>query len=194
MSNTKNYSFFAMLFRQKYMLRWSMMRNNTPETLSQHSMECALLAHALATIGNTLYGKQYNADRAAVLGLLHDAAEVYTSDLPTPIKYFSPQLQHSYAQIEQAATDRLLEGLPPDLAPAYKELFNSTDSELNFLVHAADKLCAYIKCLNECNDHNSEFEAARQATLQKLQQYHCPEVDYFLQYLLPAFTLPLDKL
>jgi len=188
------YGFYAMVFRQKYINRWSMMRNNTVETLSTHSMECAVLAHALALIGNTLFGKNYNPDRVAVLALYHDVPEVYTSDLPTPVKYYNEEMRKNYDLIENEAIERLMKGLPEELRDSYRSIFSDEDKESRFLVKAADKLCAYIKCINECNDHNSEFKAAKEACEKKVKEYSCQEVDYFLEYLLPAFSCTLDEL
>jgi len=188
------YSFYAMLFRQKYMRRWSMMRNVTEETLSEHSMECAVLAHALAVIGNTVSGKSYNADHVAVVALYHDAPEVYTSDLPTPVKYFDEDMRKTYAKVEEYAIDTLLGKLPKQVQQTYRELLICTDPETEKLVKMADKLCAYIKCLQELKSGNMEFKAAAESTLKKINEYKSEELAYFLEHCLPAFEKNIDEL
>lgn len=189
-------SFFALLFRQKYIVRWGLMRNTVPETLSEHTAETAVIAHALAVIGNTVFGKSYNCDRAASLALFHDAPEVYTSDLPTPIKYFSPEMKRGYDVIEEQAIGKLLSKLPEELKPAYSSLFSASetaDPEMR-LVKIADKLCAYIKCLSETSGGNREFVSAGKATKEKLDAIDSEELKYFMDNFLEPFTLTVDEL
>ncbi len=189
-------SFYALLFRQKYITRWGLMRSVTPESLAEHTAEVALIAHALAIIGNTYFGKSYNADRAASLALYHDAPEVFTGDLPTPIKYFSPETKKDYDVIEQHSIERLLKRLPSELKDEYSALLvpNESDAEEMQLVKIADKLCAYIKCLTEEAAGNREFVAARSSTEAILDKIDSPELKFFRENLLEAFSLSLDEI
>ena len=189
-------SFFALLFRQKYIMRWSLMRNTTPESLSEHTAEAAIIAHALAVIGNTVFGKQYDADRIAALALYHDASEVLTGDLPTPIKYFSRAMKQEYAEIESQAVEQLLVKLPEELRATYQALLSGkdTDPEAYRLVKIADKLCAYIKCLTEEAAGNREFIAARKSTEAILDSIDSDELRYFRENMLDAFSRSLDEL
>ncbi len=189
-------SFFAILFRQKYILRWGLMRNTTPESLSEHSSETAFVAHALAVIGNRVFGKAYDPDRVATLALFHDVPEVFTGDLPTPIKYFSSEMRSEYGKIEEQAVERLLTALPEEFREEYRAYLApaEADAESLKLVKAADRLCAYIKCLIEETCGNREFENAKKATEKKLDALECEELAYFREHFLPAFTLTLDEM
>ena len=189
-------SFFALLFRQKYITRWGLMRSVTPESLSEHTAECAVIAHALAIIGNTYYGRSYDPDRVASLALFHDAPEVFTGDLPTPIKYFSNETKQDYAVIEKHAIDTLLSKLPEELRPVYASLLDPTDADAESmkLVKIADKLCAYIKCLTEEAAGNKDFISARKSTEAILDGIDSPELKYFIDNLLEAFTLTIDEM
>lgn len=189
-------SFFAYLSRIKYINRWALMRNTTYETLSQHSYEVATLAHALAVIGNRRFGKSYDASRAALLGLYHDAAESITGDMPTPVKYFSTGLRSAFAEVEKSAGARLLSMLPEDMQADYDPLLEqkADDAALWRLVKAADKLSAYIKCIEERKAGNTEFREAEKSTKKLLEKLECPEAAAFLSEFLPAYELPLDKL
>lgn len=189
-------SFFAYLSRIKYINRWALMRNTTYETLSQHSYEVATLAHALAVIGNRRFGKSYDASRAALLGLYHDAAESITGDMPTPVKYFSAGLRSAFAEVEKSAGARLLSMLPEDMQADYDPLLEqkADDAALWRLVKAADKLSAYIKCIEERKAGNTEFREAEKSTKKLLEKLECPEAAAFLSEFLPAYELPLDKL
>ena len=189
-------SFFAYLSRIKYINRWALMRNTTYETLSQHSYEVATLAHALAVIGNRRFGKSYDASRAALLGLYHDAAESITGDMPTPVKYFSTGLRSAFAEVEKSAGARLLSMLPEDMQADFDPLLEqkADDAALWRLVKAADKLSAYIKCIEERKAGNTEFREAEKSTKKLLEKLECPEAAVFLSEFLPAYELPLDKL
>ncbi|HIS05565.1 MAG TPA: 5'-deoxynucleotidase [Candidatus Fimenecus stercoravium] len=189
-------SFFAYLSRIKYINRWALMRNTTYETLSQHSYEVATLAHALAVIGNRRFGKSYDTSRAALLGLYHDAAESITGDMPTPVKYFSTELRSAFAEVEKSAGARLLSMLPEDMQTDYDPLLEqkADDAALWRLVKAADKLSAYIKCIEERKAGNTEFREAEKSTKKLLEKLECPEAAAFLSEFLPAYELPLDKL
>lgn len=189
-------SFFALLFRQKYITRWGLMRNVTPESLSEHTAETAVIAHALAVVGNTVYGRSYDPDRVATLALFHDAAEVFTGDLPTPIKYFSKESKRDYDALEGEVLSNLLSKLPTELRDTYAELLIPTeaDSESYRLVKIADKLCAYIKCLTEEAAGNREFVSARGTIEKALDKIDSEELEYFRKNLLSAFTLTLDEM
>ena len=189
----ENNGFYALVFRQKYIRRWGLMRNAREETLSEHACECAVLAHALALIGNRCFGKKYDADRAATLALFHDVPEVYTGDLPTPIKYFDERSKDAYDAVESQAIEALLSKLPAELRPDYEGIF-AEDETLTPLVKAADKLCAYLKCLEETRSGNRDFAAAEKKTYEKLVSLHCEELDYFLEHILPSFDLTLDEI
>lgn len=190
----KQSSFYALLFRQKYIKRWGLMRNVTEENLAEHSAETAILTHALASIGNTIYGRHYDVGKAVVLALFHDAAEVVTGDLPTPVKYYNMQMRRSYAEIEKNAVNLLLSKLPSELCAEYEPLFSDGEPELLRLVKAADKLCAYIKCVEEEKSGNPEFRQARITVSKTLDSLDCEELKWFCEHLLPSFELTLDEI
>lgn len=186
--------FFAMLSRMKYIDRWALMRNTRQENLCEHSFETAVLAHALATLRNTRFGGHADADRAAVLALFHDAPEILTGDLPTPVKYYNPEIHSAYRSVESAAQQRLLTLLPADLQGAYAPLLHGGEDEgLRQLVKAADKLSALIKCMEERRMGNAEFSKAEESLLRAVQDMHLPEADCFLSEFLPAYALTLDE-
>ena len=189
-------NFFAFISRMKYINRWALMRNTNYETLSQHSFEVASLAHALAVIGNRRLGKNYDTARAALLGLYHDAPEIITGDMPTPVKYHSGEMREAFATVERYAGERLLSMLPEDMQPDFRPLLqeDDADAELHKLVKAADKLSAYIKCVEERKAGNSEFKEAEKTTKATLEKLGCPEAEIFTAEFLRAYELPLDKL
>ena len=189
-------NFFAFISRMKYINRWALMRNTNYETLSQHSFEVASLAHALAVIGNRRLGKNYDTARAALLGLYHDAPEIITGDMPTPVKYHSGEMREAFATVERYAGERLLSMLPEDMQTDFRPLLqeDSADAELHKLVKAADKLSAYIKCVEERKAGNSEFKEAEKTTKATLEKLGCPEAEIFTAEFLRAYELPLDKL
>lgn len=192
----KNNSFFAVFFRQKYINRWGLMRNVTNENLSTHAAEVSCLAHALAVIGNTYFGKNYNTERVAILALYHDMPEVFTGDLPTPVKYANDALRSCYAAVEQKAVEQLTDRLPKELQDEYLSLLEITpaDMELKKLVKGADKLCALIKCIEEEKMGNSDFVSARVATENSLKEMSFEELDYFIENFLPAFEGTIDEI
>lgn len=195
MENKKNNSFFAVFFRQKYINRWGLMRNVTNENLSTHAAEVACIAHALAVIGNTYFGKNYDADRVTVLALYHDMPEVFTGDLPTPVKYANEALCQCYAQVEAKAIEQLTDRLPPEMREGYRSLLeNDGDADLKRLVKAADKLCALIKCIEEEKSGNSDFSSARASTEESIRKMGVEELDYFTEHFLPAFGGTLDEI
>ena len=189
------YSFFAMLSRMKYIDRWALMRNTESENLDSHSKEVAVIAHALAVIGNVRLGKNYNADRAAVLGLYHDAQEIITGDLPTPVKYQNQKILDAYKEIENSATERLVSMLPDDLKNEFMcALTGENDKDLLPLVKAADKLSALIKCIEERKAGNMEFKEAERSTRERIAELNLEEANVFLNEFIEAFELTLDQL
>lgn len=189
-----SHNFYSMVLRMKYVDRWGLMRNTWKENLSVHALDVAVLAHALATLGNRRFAKHYDAEHAATLALFHDVSEIITGDLPTPVKYHNPEIVSAYKQVEYEANERLLALLPEDLRADYAPLFlpGGEDEELLKLVKAADKLSALIKCLDEEGAGNREFCDAKAAQLQSLQAMGLPEVDCFLAEFLEGFTKTLD--
>lgn len=191
----EGYSFFALAFRQKYITRWALMRNTEREPLSSHSMEAAVLAHALATVNREIYGGDADPDKAAVYALFHDCTEVISGDMPSPVKYYSDEMRKTYAKIEESSVNKLLSTMPEELRRVYKPLLaEKPDEQTLKYVKAADKLCALIKCIEEIRCGNSEFEYAKKATEEQLSKYSMPELDYFMENFLPAFYSPLDEL
>lgn len=189
-------SFFAILSRMKYINRWGLMRNTTPESLSVHSYDTAVLAHGLCELANARFGAHLDPARAALLGLFHDTSEIFTGDLPTPVKYFSSDIRGAYRQVEDEARHRLIGLLPADLRPRYAELLDphpAGDAHLFRVVKAADKLSALIKCIEEEKAGNLEFQSAAAAQEKYLRGMGLPEVDCFLDEFLPAYRLPLDE-
>ncbi len=190
--------FFAAVARMKYIERWGLMRSSRVENLSEHSMEVAMIAHALCLIGNKRLGKDLDADRAAVIGLYHDATEIITGDLPTPVKYYSREMRETYRNIEKIAQYRLLEKLPDSLRGEYGEIFKGRDGEeyIRGLVKVADKLSAYIKCLEEEKAGNGEFSVAKDTigkSVEKLCEEY-PEAGIFVSEFLPSYGKTLDEL
>ena len=186
--------FFAYLSRMRFIQRWALMRNTAPENVQEHSHQVAVLAHALAVIRNEKFGGHADAGAVAVAALYHDASEILTGDMPTPIKYDNPDIQSAYKQVEAVAEQKLLNMLPQDLRPAYNEALTIPDPEIRALVKAADKLSAYIKCVEELKAGNSEFRDAAAQTRAALEEYELPEVTYFLETFMPSFSLTLDQL
>ena len=190
-----DYSFFAMIFRQRYIKRWSLMKNQSEETLSEHAMQCAVLAHALAVINRDIFGGDADPDKAAAYALFHDSAEVLCGDLPTPVKYASAEMRDTYRKIEDSAAATLLSKLPPELQSVYRPLVSGdTDPETARLVKTADRLSALIKCIEEEKSGNSEFRAARASTLALLSEMPGREIHYFMEHFLPAYEKTLDEI
>ena len=191
----RQFSFFAYLSRMRYINRWGLMRNTFQENVQEHSHMVAVLAHTLAVIRRDVLGKPADPGLAAAAALYHDAPEILTGDLPTPIKYYSPDIRDAYKQVEQVSAGKLLDMLPPELRGAYEPLVREEyDPDTRALVKAADKLSAYIKCVEELKAGNNEFRQAAEQTLEALKAYGLPEVDYFTERFLPAFGLTLDEL
>ena len=190
-----SHHFFAYLSRMRYIGRWSLMRNSIPENIQEHSHMVAVLAHALGVIRRDVLGIACDPEEAATAALFHDSSEILTGDLPTPIKYHSSKIRDAYKQVEALASERLLDTLPEELRPAYQDLLiGKTQERVRDLVKAADKLSAYIKCIEERKAGNNEFLSAEAQTLSALKSMRMPEVDYFLEHFIPAFELNLDEL
>jgi 5'-deoxynucleotidase len=187
-------NFFALISRMRYINRWGLMRNTFQENIQEHSHMVAVIAHCLAVIRNEIYGGHVDADKAAVLALYHDAPEIFTGDLPTPVKYYNSEIRDAYRAVEAVSADKLLSMLPLELRDAYRPLLTEEQDELHALVKAADKLSAYIKCIEEQKAGNTEFKQAADQTLALLSQNPLPEVQYFIQNFLPGFGLTLDEL
>ena len=187
-------SFFAFISRMKYISRWALMRNSSPENVQEHSHMTAVLAHALAVIRRDIYGIPCDPGAAASAALFHDATEIFTGDLPTPVKYLNSELTAAYKRAEHVAEQRLLAQLPAELQASYAVLICDLDSDVSALVKAADKLSAYIKCLEEERAGNREFRQARDQTLAKLKSLQMPELDYFLDHFMKPFELTIDQL
>ena len=188
-------NFFAMHSRMKYINRWALMRNTATENISEHSNDVAAIAHALAVIKNVRFGGNLNAERAAFLGLYHDMPEIITGDMPTPVKYHSEEMRQEFLKVEEMACNRLLSMLPEDMRVYYESAFfpKEEDEYLWKLVKAADKLSALIKCIEEENAGNREFEKALQSTAKSIRKMELPEVDVFFEEFIPSFGLSLDE-
>lgn len=188
--------FFAYLSRMKFIRRWGLMYNTHTENIQEHSLRVALIAHSLAIIRNRLFGGEVDPERAASLALYHDATEVLTGDIPAPIKYFNPEIRQASRGIESAAAKQLFEMIPPELKADYEPFLfpGEADLELREIVKAADKLCAYMKCLEELGAGNQEFSKAERALRQTIEQMDSPEVRYFLDTFVPSSKLTLDEL
>lgn len=187
-------SFFAYIFRMRYIARWALMRNTRTENVEEHSYEVAVLAHALAVVGQEVFHKDVNPDRVATAALFHDAPEIITGDLPTPIKYFNPAIKSAYDQVEAVAQDKLLGMLPAQLTEAYAPLVRVEDPQVRRYIKAADKLAAWLKCLEERKAGNREFVQAEEETLHALKDMDMDEVTWFLEHMGEAFGLTLDEL
>ena len=187
--------FYALMGRMRYITRWGLMRNTFSENIQEHSHQVAVLAHALALIRrDILHLPGPDPDRCAVAALYHDASEILTGDLPTPIKYYNPEIKVAYKQVERIAGQRLLEMLPEELRASYEHDILEDDPDVEPIVKAADKLSAHIKCLEEQKAGNSEFDSAAAQTWDAMRALHMPELDWFLDNCLGAFTLNLDQL
>ena len=187
--------FFALMGRMRYITRWGLMRNTFSENISEHSHMTAVLAHGLALIRrDVLKLSGPDPDRCAVAALYHDASEILTGDLPTPIKYYNPDIKTAYKQVERIAGERLLELVPPQLRESYAPLVLEEDRELEPIVKAADKLSAHIKCLEEQKAGNTEFDTAAKQTWEAMRAMELPELNWFLEHCLKPFSLNLDQL
>jgi 5'-deoxynucleotidase len=186
--------FFAYLSKMKYINRWGLMRNTRQENIQEHSHQVAIIAHALAIIKNSLFGGSLDAEHIMALAAYHEAGEVITGDLATPIKYFNPEIKEAYKKIEHIAELKLLEMLPEELREYYETMLHQESDENHRVVKAADKICAYLKCVEELKAGNEEFMKASANIRTQIDDLGMPEVDYFMQVFVPSFSLTLDEL
>lgn len=192
----KGSHFFAYLSRMKFIHRWGLMRNTSVENIQEHSLQVAMIAHALAVIRNRLFSGGADPERVMVLAVFHEVSEVITGDFPSPIKYFNPEISRAYSEIEQVARRKLWAMIPPELQDDYRPvLFREADDDAAWeLVKAADKISAYAKCLEELKAGNQEFAQAKDSIAQELDRLKLPEVDYFIRKFVDSFALALDEL
>lgn len=187
-------NFFGMLARMKYINRWGLMRNTKTENIAEHSLEVAIIAHALAVIGNTYFEKKIDAEHIAMLGVMHDTTEIITGDLPTPIKYYASEIRDAYKKVENVAANQLLSELPEEMRSSYKNILieeNNTDWKY---VKAADKMSAYIKCIEERKTGNKDFIKAEETIKKSLDDMKMEEVDKFIDVFLPSYAMTLDEI
>ena len=187
-------SFFALMARMKYIERWGLMRSVQKENIQEHSLQAAMIAQALAVIANKYYSGSYNADAVAVKAMYHEASEIITGDLPTPIKYYNPEIKNAYKYIEGVANEKLLSLLPKELQKEYEGIINISDAQEKKLVKYADRICAYLKCVEEVNAGNREFADAMASIRQDIDAIDAPEVKFFMENFASAFLLTLDKI
>lgn len=198
----KSFSFFAMIDRMQYINRWGLMRNNRTENIKEHSLDVAMVAHALATIRNAVVpAGRSNIDPLLVMGiaLFHDASEIITGDLPTPIKYHNPEIMNAYKIVEEQASETLLSLLPAEMRGEYRRLFcpdlsKEAEKDARVLVKAADRICAFIKCISEEKSGNREFLSAKQTILESIEAIELPEVEYFMNHFIPSYGMTLDQI
>ena len=187
-------NFFALMARMKYIRRWGLMRSTRDENIQEHSLQTAMIAHMLALIGNKLYGKNYNADSIAVKAMYHEASEIITGDLPTPIKYYNSEIKNAYKQIEAVATDEICAMLPDEFKDEFLPILNIKDTEEKKIVKYTDRICAYLKCVEEVNAGNKEFDDALKSIKSDIDKIASTEVKYFMSPFVGGFDLTLDKL
>ena len=189
------YNFFAYISRMRYIGRWSLMRNALPENIQEHSHMVAVIAHALAVIRRDVFHVPCNPEEYATAALYHDCSEILTGDLPTPIKYHSEDINSAYRQVEALACSRLLDTLPAEIRPSFAPYIGGEKEEaMHDLVKAADRLSAYIKCIEERKAGNSDFLSAEREKQKLLSECALPEVSYFMEHFMPAFELTLDEM
>ncbi len=190
------YHFFSYMAKMKHIKRWGLMRNTRDENIQEHSLQAAMTAHALAVIKNRLFGGSVDAQRVMAIAVFHEAGEVITGDLATPIKYFNPEIKSAYKEIERVAEHKLIAMLPEELKGDYESLIlaREEDKEIYAIVKAADKICAYLKCVEEMSAGNKEFEKAQKAIAASIDKLDMPEVKYFMETFVPSFELTLDEL
>jgi 5'-deoxynucleotidase len=188
--------FFAYLSRMKLIQRWGLMRNIRYENIQEHSLQVAMIAHCLAVVGNERFGRSVSPERVALLAIYHEVSETITGDLATPIKYFNPAIKEAYKEIESIANEKLLSMLPKDMRGTYRPLLfpQKEDREALELLKAADRLCAWIKCVEELKAGNHEFEKAERSVYARVREMKLPEVDCFLEEFAPGYKLTLDEL
>lgn len=185
--------FYAMLSRMKNIYRWGLMRNSKTENLSEHSLETAYIAHALAIIKNKRFGGNVNPEKAAVAAMFHDTSEIITGDMPTPVKYYNSQIKNVYKEIEANAQNTLISMLPDYMKDDISAVYNCADTDILRIVKAADKISAYIKCVEELNMGNREFAVAEKSVKAAVKELNLPEADLFMKEFIPSFSLSLDE-
>lgn len=196
MKYMKNFNFYAMLSRMKYINRWGLMNNTKYENLSEHSLQVAMIAHCLVMIHNKRFGGNLNAERAALLAIFHDSTEIITGDMPTPIKYLNSEIKSAYKKIENVAADKLISMLPDDFKEDMGHIIKmngDNDNCIKVFVKAADRLSALIKCIDEIRMGNDEFKKAKDTIENSIRKMNIPEVKVFENEFLPAFSLSLDE-
>ena len=186
--------FFAYISRMRYITRWALMRNSYSENVQEHSHMVAVFAHALAVIRNEVFSGSIDAGAVAAAALYHDATEIITGDMPTPVKYYTPEIRASYKKVEAIACDKLLSMLPQELQGAFEPTLKCSDPEITELVKAADKLSAYVKCIEEIKAGNAEFKRAAEQTRAALDKIELPELRYFMEHCIESFSMTLDEL
>ena len=188
-------SFFAFLKRMRFINRWSLMRNTEIENIQEHSLEVAMVAHNLAALKNEYFGGNLDVNKVAVIAMYHEVSEIFTGDMPTPIKYFDPKLRSLYGEVESLAQEKMLSTLPKRLQAVYKPYIVDAETLPEWpIVKAADTLSAYMKCVNELHAGNDEFKEAHDTILAKLKALNMPEVDMFIEEYVPALSQSLDQL
>ena len=190
----EEYRFYALVSRMRYITRWGLMRNSFSENVQEHSHMVAVLAHALALIRREILGLPADPERCATAALFHDASEILTGDLPTPVKYYNPEIKQAYKLVEHVSATKLLDMLPEALQESYAPLVYESDESVHAIVKAADKLSAHIKCIEELRAGNREFESAAEQTKLALEQMQLPELDWFMAHCLSSFGKNLDQL
>ncbi len=189
------YNFYAFMDRMKYIKRWQLMRSVREENIMEHSQQVAMLAHALAVIDNKIFGGSADAEKAALYAVYHECSEVLTGDLPTPIKYFNNNIEGAYKSLEERACDKLLNTLPEELRGEFEKSMKPDKTSAEYaIMKAADRLAAYIKCLEELRSGNREFAKAKQSIEDDLHSRNMPEVEYFFEKFIKSFELTLDEL
>ena len=186
---------FALMSRMKYINRWVLMRNSHPENIEGHSLQVAMIAHAIAIIRNEIYGGALDAEKIAVFAMYHDVNEILTGDMPTPVKYYGDEIKRAYKEVEKVSKEKLLSLLPGELKKYYQEIFYfDENNEYYKIVKAADKISAYMKCVEELKTGNMEFKEASKSIKKHIENMDMPEVDYFMDVFLPGFELTLDEI
>ncbi len=191
-----NSNFFAILSRMKYVNRWGLMRNSKKESLSDHTLDVVFIAHALVVIANTYYGAALDEGRVVLLAAFHDTPEIITGDLPTPVKYFDPEIKKAYDKVEESAKKKMIDQLPAEMQKTYEAIMdaeNPEDRTLMKYVKAADKLSALIKCIEEEQSGNKDFVKAKESTQKIIDNLEMPEVNFFVNNFLPGYYLTLDE-
>lgn len=190
----KKHHFFAFLSRMKFISRWGLMRNSFPENIQEHCLQVAVIAHGLGMVRNTYFNGNINVDKLAVMAMYHDSNEIITGDMPTPIKYYNNKISSAYKDIENISKEKILAFLPKELRKNYEEYFFIEEKEYKDLVKIADRIAAFIKCIEEEKTGNREFKVAKESILKTIKSNELPEVKFFMENFIPSFSLSLDEL